>query len=145
MRLVHYTYPNYRAFASAPNGFVRPSYGALDAGLSRLLASAAGGAGATAGFPVELREDANNTYVRAELPGVRREDINLELADGALAITATYRQKAGDQEETCSLNRTFRVPEAVQADKIAAVYENGVLTLTLPKAEAAKPRKIAVS
>ena len=137
MRLIQYAYPNYHALTPAAVG--------LENEISRLLSSAACGFAETGRNPVALSEDPVNAYVRAELPGVRREDINVELADGTLTVTATRRQKSGDREETTTLSRAVAVPETVQADKVAAAYENGVLTVTLPKAEAAQPRKIAVS
>ena len=145
MRLVQYTYPNYRTLAAAPAGFVRSPWGGLDAEFGRLLASTACDGTAEGHFRVALREDAANAYVRAELPGVRREDINVELADGTLTITAARKQPASEGEETFTLSRAVAVPETVSADKVAAAYENGVLTVTLPKAEAAKPRKIAIA
>ena len=83
----------------------------------------------------------DNSFVRAELPGVSREAVNLELVDGYLTLTAT--RKDGDQEFT--LTRSIALPEDVQADKVAASLENGVLTVTLPKQEQAKPRKINIS
>jgi HSP20 family protein len=92
-------------------------------------------------IPVEFTEDKDNAYVRAELPGVSREAINLELVDGQLNLSASRKQG----EETISLTRSLAIPESVQADKVAATYENGVLTVTLPKAETAKPRKIALN
>jgi HSP20 family protein len=98
------------------------------------------------GFPVDLFEDGAATYVRAELPGVNRADIGVELVDGTLQITAKRTRKTGEREETAEYSRTLTVPEgAVQADKIAAAYENGVLTVTLPKREEARPRKITVA
>lgn len=104
-------------------------------------------AGATAErFPVDLFEDANATYVRAELPGVNRADIGVELVDGTLQLTAKRVVKEGGREETLELSRAINVPDsAVQADKVSAAYENGVLTVTLPKREEAKPRKISVA
>jgi HSP20 family protein len=143
MRLVQYTYPNYRTFT--PAGSVRSPWGGLEDEINQLLGASVCGVAETGRFPVDVSEDQANAYVRAELPGVRREDINVELADGTLTITATRRQKTGDREETFPLSRTLAVPETVQADKVGAAYENGVLTVTLPKAEAVKPRKIAVS
>ncbi|MEN9404887.1 MAG: Spore protein [Verrucomicrobiota bacterium] len=92
-------------------------------------------------FPVDLYEDKDNTFVRAELPGVNREAINVEMVDGYLNINAARKQ--GD--ESFSLSRSVAIPEAVQADKVSAAYENGVLTVTLPKQEQAKPRKIAIT
>jgi len=79
--------------------------------------------------------------VRAELPGVSREAINVEMVDGYLTVNATRKEG----EESFSLTRSVSIPEAVQADKVAATYENGVLTVTLPKQEKAKPRKIAIN
>jgi HSP20 family protein len=92
-------------------------------------------------FPVDLYEDKDNAYVRAELPGVSREAINLEITDGYLTIAAT--RKTGEEES--SVNRSVSLPENVQADKVTAAYENGVLTVTLPKQEQAKPRKIDIA
>ncbi len=92
-------------------------------------------------FPVDLYEDKDNAYVRAELPGVTREAINVEIVDGYLTINAT--RKVGD--ESVNFARSVSLPDAVQADKVGASYENGVLTVTLPKQEQAKPRKIDIS
>ena len=98
------------------------------------------------GFAVDLYEDKDNTYVRAELPGVDRKDINVEMVDDYLTISGARKAFGADGKETESVefSRSITVPEAVQADKIAAAYENGVLTVTLPKREEAKPRKITV-
>ena len=92
-------------------------------------------------FPVDLYEDKDNLYVRAELPGVARDAINVEMVEDYLNLSAS--RKAGD--ESFSLSRSVTIPEAVQADKVSANYENGVLTVTLPKQEQIKPRKITVS
>ena len=103
--------------------------------------------GAAAGrFAVDLYEDKDNTYVRAELPGVDRKDINVEMVDDYLTISGSRKAFGADGKETESVefSRSITVPEAVQADKIAAAYENGVLTVTLPKREEAKPRKVTV-
>ena len=92
-------------------------------------------------FPVDLFEDKDNLYVRAELPGVSREAINVEMVEDYLNLNAS--RKSG--EESFSLARSITIPEAVQADKVSANYENGVLTVTIPKQEQVKPRKITVS
>lgn len=96
-------------------------------------------------FPVDLYEDKDNAYVRAELPGISRDDIHVELVDGYLNISATHKDKTESGEESYTLNRSLSVPETVQADKISAAYENGVLNITLPKREESKPRKISVA
>ncbi len=95
-------------------------------------------------FPVDLYDDQDHTYVRAELPGVSRDDINVEMVNGYLTINATRKTKGQDGEESFALTRSVAIPEDVHADKVSAAYENGVLTVTLPKKEEAKPRKISV-
>lgn len=145
MTLVRYTYPTARTFAP----FARSPWAGLESEIDRLFQSTLGdfaGSAATRRVPVDLYEDKDNTYVRAELPGVNRDDITVELVDGYLNLSATRKTKTGDREDSVSLTRSVSVPDAaVQADKITAAYENGVLTVTLPKREEAKPRKVTVA
>jgi HSP20 family protein len=145
MTLVRYTYPTARSFAP----FARSPWAGLESEIDRLFQSSLGdftGTAATRRVPVDLYEDKDNTYVRAELPGVNRDDITVELTDGYLTLAATRKTKTGDREDSVSLTRSVSVPDAaVQADKITAAYENGVLTVTLPKREEAKPRKVTVA
>lgn len=145
MRLIRYSMPVARSFYPA---FARSPWAGLETQMDRLFEAAlseTSGAGVER-FPVDLFEDANATYVRAELPGVARADIGVELVDGTLQLTAKRVVKNGEREETLELSRTINVPDsAVQADKVGASYENGVLTVTLPKREEAKPRKISVA
>ena len=78
---------------------------------------------------------------------MNRDDIKVEIVDGFLTINASRKNLAaeGKGEETFSFSRSVTVPENVQTDKVGAAYENGVLTVTLPKQEEAKPKKIAVT
>lgn len=145
MRLLHYTTPFARTVAPR---YVASPWAGLEAEMDRLFSAALGDdlSAAPDRFPVDLYEDANATYVRAELPGVNRADLGVELVEGALHLTAKRSVREGDRERTVELGRVLTVPEgAVQADKISAIYENGVLTVTLPKREEAKPRKITVA
>ena len=95
-------------------------------------------------FPVDLYEDKDHTYVRAELPGINRDEINVEMVNGYLTINATRKTKGQEGEESFALSRSIAIPEDVHADKVSAAYENGVLTVTLPKKEEAKPKKITI-
>ena len=136
-RILRYTYPRSAYFN-------RSAIGGLETEISRLFDNALADLAPVARsprFPVDLYADKDNTYVRAELPGVNRDAINLEIADGYLTISAT--RQVGD--ESVALNRSIAVPESVSADKVTAAYENGVLTVTLPKQEQAKPRKINIA
>jgi HSP20 family protein len=149
MTLVRYTYPTFRSVTPAFGGFRRSPWSGLEHEINQLFASALtdfGGAPANR-FPVDLYEDKNNTYVRASLPGVNRDDINVEVSDGYLTLSATRKSVEGDDKsaESFSFSRAVSVPDEVQTDKISAGYENGVLTVTLPKSEKAKPKKVTVA
>ena len=148
MRLIHYTHP--RALSVAPSaGFGgRLQLGDLEDQIDWLFGSALSGfsgAGRGGQFPVDIFEDKDNTYVRAELPGVNRDAIGVEIVEGSLSIQASRKEKTGEGESSLSFNRLVGIPDDVQADKVTAAYENGVLTVTLPKREEAKPKKVTVS
>jgi HSP20 family protein len=148
MRLVRYTQPAFRSLSPVLPAAFRSPWAGLESELDRLFESALGDFATPVAdrFPVDLYEDKDNTYLRAELPGVNREDIAVELVDGALNVTATRKTGEGENAETFTFSRTVSVPDSsVQADRISAAYENGVLTVTLPKREESKPRKITVA
>lgn len=138
MKLIRYAYP-------APTDFDRV-FGALFPANSRwggvFDTFLAGSAGTPA---ADLYEDADNYYVKVELPGVRKEDITVALEDAALTIAATRAEKGAEGETRAEFRRTVGAPEGVDAGKVTAAYENGVLTVTLPKPEARKPRQITVA
>jgi HSP20 family protein len=147
MRFIHYT-PNARGIV--PGTFFGDRYPRADIEnqIDWLFGTASSGfAGPARGgqFPVDLYEDKDNTYVRAELPGVSRDAIGVEIVDGSLSIQASRKEKAGETENTVSFNRLVSIPDEIQADKVSAAYENGILTVTLPRKEEAKPKKINVS
>jgi HSP20 family protein len=151
MRLVRYHYPTFRTASPAFNNFQRSPWAGLETEIDRLFETALTdfGSNGTAGqFPVDLYEDEANTYVRAELPGVNRDHISVEVVDGYLTISATQKTRAADgktEETSASLSRAVSIADDVQADKVTAAYENGVLTVTLPKPEVVKPKKITVA
>jgi len=152
MRLVRYTYPSYPSFRTvtpAFDGFRRSPWSGFESEIDRLFATtfADFGSPAATRFPVDLYEDKDNTFVRAELPGVNRDDINVEVTDGVLTIAAVRKAAAvdGKPEQSVSFSRAVSIADEVQADKITATYENGVLTVALPKREEAKPKKINVA
>jgi HSP20 family protein len=100
----------------------------------------------------DVLEEADAVKIVAELPGVRPDDVQISVEDGVLTVRGQKRQRAEERtervhryERTYGLfERSFRVPETVDADSIRATYENGVLTIALPKVERAKPRQIQV-
>lgn len=147
MRIVRYHQPNIRGLSPVPGSFARSPWSGLEQEIDRLFATTLSdfaGVPSTQ-FPVDIYEDKDNTYVRAELPGVNRDDIHVEMVDGYLTLNATCKSKDGEREQSFSFSRSVSIPESVETDKVAATYENGILTVTLPKREEAKPRKISVA
>jgi HSP20 family protein len=102
---------------------------------------------------LDVLEDKDNFVVRVETPGLKREDIQVSLEEGDLVIAG--ERKAETLPEGTDVHHTERfygkfqravtLPAAVAADKVKADYKDGVLTITLPKAEEAKPRQIAIN
>ena len=101
----------------------------------------------------DVYEDKDSVYVRAELPGMKKEDIDLSLHNGSLSISG--ERKSDEQLKGAEVylserffgrfQRTITLPTHVAVDKIKAQYRDGILTVTLPKAEEAKPKHIDVS
>lgn len=148
MRYIQFTHPETRSLVPSSSLGGRFAETGIDNQLDWLFGTALTGfAGLTRGgqFPVDLYQDKDNTYVRAELPGVTRDAINIEMVNGSLSIQASRKAKSAEGEESVSYSRLVTIPDDVQGDKVSAVYENGVLTVTLPKTEEAKPRKINIS
>ena len=135
-RLTRYSYPAALFRARNP-------WSGLESEIDRLFETALTDLAPAAAprFPVDLYEDKDNLYVRAELPGIAREQVNLELVEGYLTLNATRKDEANE----FTFNRSIALPESVQTDRITAALEHGVLTVTLPKQEQAKPRKVAIT
>ncbi len=105
-------------------------------------------------FPaLNLTEDKDHYYVRAELPGVKSEDLDIQVTAKNLSITGERKPLDGDaprkyhrrEREYGRFSRIIGLPGDVDADKVSAALTDGILTITVPKAEAAKPRTITVS
>lgn len=105
-----------------------------------------------AGSPaLNVWQDEQSLFVEAELPGLKIGDINVSIVDGELTIKGERSEEdAGDlvfHRRECSrlsFSRTVRLPVKIDAGRVEAVLENGVLTVTLPKAEEVMPKKIEV-
>lgn len=94
---------------------------------------------------VDVHEDKDAYYAHFELPGVKNENVKIELNDCLITVTAEKREKNGDSESRCALSRSVSVPDGVNVDAIVAKLEDGILNLTLPKAEHKKPRAIELN
>lgn len=95
-------------------------------------------------LPLDVYEDENERVVRMEVPGVRKKDIEIELENAVLAVRAKREEKQEGGTSTIDLSRSVTVGDDVDADKISASLENGMLTIILPKKEQAKPKQITV-
>jgi HSP20 family protein len=96
-------------------------------------------------IPVDLYDDGENYVVRAELPGVKKSDVKLELDNAVLTLSGERKAKSGEQESVSAFSRSISVGEDVNPDKVKARLEDGILIVTLPKTEAHKPRAITIS
>lgn len=102
--------------------------------------------------PVDIQETADAYRLVAELPGLTKEDINITLENNVLRLSGERKfekdiKKDGYQrvERTYgTFARAFTLPSQVNHDKVEASFENGLLTISVPKAEQAKPRKITI-
>lgn len=91
--------------------------------------------------------------MKAELPGLKKEEIDISLQDGMLTVSGERKlEEQHNDTETCRserfygrFHRTVALPKAVYADKVKAVYKDGILTVTLPKTEEVKPKQIEVT
>jgi HSP20 family protein len=101
---------------------------------------------------LDLYQSSDNVIAVVELPGMRKEDIDISLHDGTLTISGERKResRAGEKAERTeryvgTFRRSIALPTRVDAGKVSATYEDGILKVTLPKAEEAKPKQIQVS
>lgn len=103
--------------------------------------------------PIEVFEKEDKFVVKAELPGIKEEDIDVSVVGDTLTVKGERKAESEVKEEDyycCersygSFSRSIALPSTVDANKIEASYENGVLEVSLPKAAKVKPKKISVS
>ncbi len=103
--------------------------------------------------PVDILESKDSYLICAELPGMKKEDFNLEVNDGTLTVSGErkYEEPASGVEYhrvervAGKFSRSFYLPQTVKQDGIKATYRDGILEVQVPKAEEAKPRQIAIS
>lgn len=102
--------------------------------------------------PVDIFEKGDHLVIRAEVPGVDKNDIDVRVENGVLQIRGERKAESEVDEKTAyrmervygSFIRSFTLPTTVDASKIAAKYRDGVLEVTIPKAEEAKPKKVRI-
>jgi HSP20 family protein len=115
------------------------------------LAQQVFGAADGAGMPVDVTRRGDELVVRFDVPGVSADGISLSLENHVLTVTATRHPAYGEDEKVLvqerfdgTMTRRIRVPEWVDGERVAAEHGDGVLTVVLPVAEQAKPRRIEI-
>lgn len=101
---------------------------------------------------MDVREENDHYLISADLPGLRKEDFKISIEGSRLTLQGERKEKKETKEKGCfysersygSFSRTIEFPTEVQGDKVKATYNNGVLEVTLPKSESAKPKQIDV-
>lgn len=101
---------------------------------------------------LDLYQNNDNIVAVVELPGMRKEDIEISLQDGMLTISGERKEENGQENGatrterfTGKFRRSITLPTRVDANKVTATYKDGILTVTLPKAEEAKPKQIQIN
>ncbi|HEX2832137.1 MAG TPA: Hsp20/alpha crystallin family protein [Thermoanaerobaculia bacterium] len=102
--------------------------------------------------PVDVAETQDKILVRAEVPGLKQEDIQIEFENGLLTLKGERRLTKNDgmtwhrvERTYGNFSRTFTLPRSVDAEKIAATYREGILEIEVPKREEAKPKQIHIA
>lgn len=142
MKLIRYAYPQSQATDAVNRLFDlgAPAVGRFGSLLDEFL-----GAGADHNQPaVDLYEDDHNFYARFELPGISKDKVDLELENAVLTIHSQESSETDEKLSRSRFERSISVPDGVDLTKVSAAMKDGILTVTMPKAEARKPRQISV-
>ncbi|MEX2670706.1 MAG: Hsp20/alpha crystallin family protein [Phycisphaeraceae bacterium] len=120
--------------------------------IERMLGAwnAAGTSDVTASYPVDIREDDENIYVEAELPGFEKNEVDVTIENGVLTIDARRKREKAEDKGTQHLQerrfhhvrRSFTMPTSVDTNNVEASLDNGILKLQLHKSEEVRPRRI---
>jgi HSP20 family protein len=98
---------------------------------------------------VNIREEDDAYILSALVPGLKAEDLNIQILEDVVSIEGEYKAEEAEfllsELPSGAFRRTLRLPNEVDAEKVEAKISDGVLTLTLPKAESARPKKIKIA
>lgn len=103
-------------------------------------------------FPVDVKETADSVIVKADIPGINKEDVRITYQGNLLTISGERKSETKDERENYlrmersygSFSRTIAIDAPVDSDNIKARYHNGILEITLPKTEKGRPREIVI-
>jgi HSP20 family protein len=111
-----------------------------------------GGQGRRWAPAIDLLEREDSLVLKADLPGLTEDDVQIEVRDNVLTIAGERKAEHGDKQNGYyrversfgRFSRSLQLPDGVEADRIAASFDNGVLEVTIPKPEQRKPRRIEI-
>jgi HSP20 family protein len=100
----------------------------------------------------DISEDKDKFYLKADLPGIKKEDVKISYADGTISISGERSQEKETKDKKFhriersygKYYRSFNIPTEIKDDKINAEFKNGQLTITIPKADEVKPKEIDI-
>lgn len=99
-------------------------------------------------LPVDVRDDGESFTLTAYVPGLKAEDLNIQIIDDTLSIEGKFGNQEGEyllsELPAGNFRRSLRLPTPLDADKAEASIENGILTLRVPRSEIARPKNIVV-
>lgn len=103
--------------------------------------------------PVDITESGDSLEIRAEVPGLTKDDVSVEVNENVLTIKGERKQENGDKNEAVHrveraygrFQRTFTLPRSVRSEDAKASFKDGVLTLSIPKIEQPKPKAIPIN
>lgn len=148
-RVSDWPFGNSRAVTSQLNSLLRDLNRLLEQPASTAFLDQSAGV-----YPlINVTQDSDNYYVRSEIPGVKLENLDVSVTGRSLTIAGEKPSEAEDpkvnyhrkERPSGKFRRQFNLPTDVDADNVKAQYRYGVLMLVLPKAESAKPRRVAIS
>ncbi len=101
---------------------------------------------------IDMYQTNDNVVVKAGLPGLKAEDVQITVTDNMLSLHGEFKEEKEEKEATChmrehrygSFKRSLALPSDVQTEKATADFKDGILTITLPKSEAVKPKTISI-
>ncbi|TVP78621.1 MAG: Hsp20/alpha crystallin family protein [Puniceicoccaceae bacterium] len=142
MKLIRYAYPQSQASNALNRLFdlSAPTLGRFESLLGDLFETET----ASSQPAVDLYEDEHNFYARFELPGIRKDTVDLELENSVLTVQSQAVSETDGAVSRSRFERSISVPDGVDLEKVSAAMQDGLLTVTMPKAEARKPRQINI-
>lgn len=139
MKMIRYNYPEL-AIGNGLGRLLRDAFQGFD-GLGNFLERPLRASGAPS---ADLYSSDEAYQVRVEIPGVSKEEVKISLENSVLSVSAVHVEAEEDKKSSLRFSRAISVPDDVDSEKIGAKLENGVLSITLPKQAARKPKSIQI-